>query len=240
MDLTIETAAMTSYTTFIGPRKYKIPFLFNIKNMDPKLMGTGFATVSFNTICPLKGKVKWIIHGGAQEVQYTCDIDAGTITYSPGVTQTIPGVAGHPISMNGVTNLDIFQYFAPANIEGNNFVNQVNADALKQFAQRMQAHRSDPAYFQTAQGKADAKKMQALQQQLGNKAPQSFSQASKAKPGSAGAAKNASEAKILPGQARLRVWGTFNPKSNSAFDGSINGDIGPVHAKMSVKVEKLD
>jgi hypothetical protein len=37
----------------------------------------------------------------------------------------------------------------------------------KAWAERMQAHRNDPAYFKTAQGKADLQRMQKLRQELG-------------------------------------------------------------------------
>ena len=45
--------------------------------------------------------------------------------------------------------------------------NVADAEDQKAWAERMQAHRGDPAYFKTAQGQADVQRMQKLQQELG-------------------------------------------------------------------------
>lgn len=45
--------------------------------------------------------------------------------------------------------------------------NIADAEDQKAWAERMQAHRNDPAYFKTPQGQADVKRMQKLQQELG-------------------------------------------------------------------------
>ncbi|HEY4326685.1 MAG TPA: hypothetical protein VGN20_22050 [Mucilaginibacter sp.] len=240
MDLTIEKAAMTSYTTFIGPKSYKIPFLFTINKMDAKHPAPALARLALVTVCPLKGKVQWVIHGGGQNVNYTCDIDKGLITYSPGGTTIIPGTAGRPFAMNGVTNLDILQYFAPATAEGTLFTNQVNAYDIKQFAQRIQAHSGDPNYFKTAQGKADLQKMQAMQQQLGNKTVHSTGEAALLHVANTTTPpSNNPYTKMMPGMARIRVQDMFDSKSSEAFNGSTEGAVGPIKASITVKVEKL-
>ncbi len=242
MDLTIEDAAMTSHSTFVGPKEYKIPFLFTIDKMNPKQLAPTHATILFNTICPQKGKVEWIFHGDA-DVRYTCDIDNGSITYSPGTTQVIPSLAGNPFAMNGATNLDIFQYFGPTQVIQNASTNIANSSDLIEFSKRMMAHQNDPAYFKTAQGKADLQRMQAMQKQLGNNSgPKNFGEASLLKQAKADApsnSDNSSKARILPGIARARVEDTFDPKSSNAFTGTLEGGIGPVQASIKVTVEKL-
>ncbi len=45
--------------------------------------------------------------------------------------------------------------------------NLADAEDQKAWAERMEAHRHDPAYFKTPQGQADVKRMQKLQQELG-------------------------------------------------------------------------
>jgi hypothetical protein len=45
--------------------------------------------------------------------------------------------------------------------------NVADANDQKAWAERMQAHKNDPAYFKTAQGQADVQRMQKLQQELG-------------------------------------------------------------------------
>ncbi len=46
--------------------------------------------------------------------------------------------------------------------------NIADAEDQKAWAERMQAHRNDPAYFKTPQGQADVKRMQKLRQELGS------------------------------------------------------------------------
>lgn len=240
MDMTIEKAALTEHMTLIGPKSYKIPFLFTINKMDAKHPAPALARLALVTVCPLKGKVQWLINGDGHIVHYTCDIDKGSITYSPGGSTVVPGVAGHPFAMNAATNLDILQYFIPATAEGTLFTNQVNTADTKQFAERMQAHRGDPNYFKTAQGKADLQKMQAMQQQLGNTTVHNSGQgalmhaANTTTPGS-----NNPYTTMMPGMARVRVQDMFDAKSSEAFNGSTEGAIGPIQASIKVKVEKL-
>jgi hypothetical protein len=44
---------------------------------------------------------------------------------------------------------------------------------------------------------------------------------------------------MLPGLARIRVQDMFDPKGNEPFNGSIEGAVGPIHASIKVKVEKV-
>jgi hypothetical protein len=239
MDLTIEDAAMTSHMTFIGPKAYKIPFLFTINKMDKKNPAPALARLALSTICPSKGKVQWIIDG-PPVVNYTCDIDKGSITYAPGTTQVIPGAAGQPFAMGGVTNLDILQYFGPSQAEGTSFTNQVNAASLKDFAQRIQAHQGDQAYFRTAQGKADLQKMQSLQKQMGNTMVKNAGEGALLHQAKADAPSNGdSTPKMLPGFARIRVQDMFDPKSSEAFNGTLDASVGPIQANIKVRVQKL-
>jgi hypothetical protein len=194
-----------------------------------------------NTICPQKGKVEWIFHGDA-DVRYTCDIDKGSITYSPGTTQVIPGVAGNPFAMSGGTNLDISQYFGPAQVIQNASTNIANSSDLIDFSKRMMAHQNDQSYFKTAQGKADLQRMQAMQKQLGNNGgPKTFGEAAlkQANTNLPSGGTNNSQTRILPGVARARVEDTFDPKSSTAFNGTLEGGIGPIQASIKVTVEKL-
>ncbi len=237
MDITIENAAMTDHMTFIGPGKYRIPFLFTVDKMDRKNPSPAPARMALTTVCPSKGKVQWVLQGGGQVVNYTCDIDHGSITYSPGATQVIPGAAGNAFAMNGVTNLDILQYFGPSQAQSTSTINQANANDLKQFAQRMQAHRGDPAFFNTAQGKADLKRMQAFQKQMG---VSSYSPGGVGVPSASGSSRGTTTAKMLPGMARVRVQDMFDPKNTEAFNGSVEGSVGPIHASIKVKVERQE
>jgi hypothetical protein len=241
MDLTIEQAAMTDHCTFIGPKSYKIPFLFTIDKMDPKHPAPASARLALVTVCPMKGQVKWIMQGGGEAVTYTCDIDKGSITYSPGATQQLPYVAGQPFAMNGMTYLDILQYFGPSQAQNMSSTNQANASELRQFAQRMQAHQGDSNYFKTAQGKADLQKMQALQKQLGNSMIKSSGEGAIYKVGQSQTPLRNPQAdpKMMPGMARIRVQDTFDPKSSDAFNGSVEGTVGPIQADIKVRVEKL-
>ncbi len=242
MDLEIEDASMTSHSTFIGPKAYKIPFLFTIGKMNPQQPSPTQATVSFNTICPQKGQVEWIFHGD-QDVSYTVDIDRGMISYSPGTSQVIPGAAGSPFAMSGATNLDIFQYFGLAQVKRDVSANLTGVTDLTAFSQRMMAHQGDPSYFKTAQGKADLARMQAMQKQLASTGgPQNMQEASLLKAANANlpANQNANKARIMPGLARIRVEDTFNPKSSTAFQGSTLGGVGQeIQASIKISVQKI-
>jgi hypothetical protein len=155
----------------------------------------------------------------------------------------LPGAAGQPFSMMGMTYLDILQYFGQNNAETTLFNNEANQADIKQFAQRMQAHRGDPSYFQTAQGKADLQKMQAMQQQLGNTTVHNSGQGSLMHAANttnpAGTSGSSPNTKMMPGMARIRVQDTFDIKSTQAFSGSTSGSVGPIQASIEVKVEKL-
>jgi hypothetical protein len=51
---------------------------------------------------------------------------------------------------------------------------------------------------------------------------------------------NSNRAKMLPGTARIRVEGMFNPDADdTAFDDSTEGSIGPLKASIKVTVQKL-
>lgn len=248
MDLTIEKAALTSHSIFEGPNKYKIPFLFTTDKRDPKHPGSLNATFALNTVCPQSGKVEWTFIAGDHRVKYTCDIDKGMLTYLPGGTVPVVGAVGKPYGLDASTDLDILQYFGEQEALDNTRQNLKKSDDLLIFMRRMQAHQHDPAYFNTPQGKADMQRMASFQKQSGSSAnmPKNFKQAAlynlanKDMP----PANGTNRAKMLPGTARIRVLGAFNPGAKGiAFDAStessfVNLNV-PLKASIKVIVEKL-
>jgi hypothetical protein len=244
MDLTIEKAALTSHSVFDGPNKYKIPFLFTTGNRDPKRPGALSATFALNTVCPQSGKVEWTFIAGDHRVKYTCDIDKGMLTYQPGGAVSVADAVGKPYAMDASTDLDILQYFGQQQVLNNTGQNLGKSNDLLIFMRRMQAHQHDPAYFKSPQGKADLQRMAAFQKQSGSGAnmPKNFQQAAlynltgKDMPPTI----NSNRAKMLPGTARIRVEGMFNPDADdTAFDDSTEGSIGPLKASIKVTVQKL-
>lgn len=243
MDLTIEKAALTSQSEFGGPNKYKIPFLFTTDKRDPKHPGPLNATFALNTVCPQSGKVEWIFTAGGHKVKYTCDIDKGTLTYLPGGTVPVAGAGGKPYGLDASTDLDILQYFGEQQVLNNTGQNLGKSNDLLIFMRRMQAHQHDPAYFNTPQGRADMQRMAAFQKQSGSggNMPKNFKQAAlynlanKDMPPT----NSTNRAKMLPGTARIRVQGAFNPGAKGiVFDASTEGSPAPLEVplKASIKV----
>ncbi|HVV54251.1 MAG TPA: hypothetical protein VHC47_02935 [Mucilaginibacter sp.] len=240
MDLTIETAQLTDHSTFIGPKAYKIPFLFTMDKLNNQ--HTAHATFALTTVCPMKGQVKWIFHADGHDVLYTVDIDKGTVTYQPGNTVSLPNGAGQPYAFNGASDLDILQYFGQTQVMNDFSENMSNGQDIIAFARRMQAHEHDPNYFKTAQGKADLKQMQTLQKKMGYNGamPQNMGQAALLKAANQyNPAPNSQAPKMMPGMARVRVEDTFNSEDGTAFNGTLQGGVGPMQASIKVKVEKL-
>lgn len=221
MKIDVEDAAMTSHSTFIGPKEYYVPFLFTIDKINTKNPAPVSARIGFNTICPKQGAVQWIFHGD-RDVSYTCNLDNGTITYSPGQTQKV-APAGYPLAMQAVTYLDIFQYIGLQQMTSNLSTNMANSQQIMTMAQQAQMYRNNPAMANTPQGRAALQQMQAFQAQMG-------------KPTTA--AQKATQ--MLPGTARVRVEGTYNPKSGNPFNGSMDGGVGPIKCSINVQVEKLN
>jgi hypothetical protein len=222
MKIDIDDAAISSYSTFTGPKEYYVPFLFTIDKINTKNPAPVKARIGFNTICPKQGAVQWVMHGGGQDVNYTCNIDNGTITYSPGQTQKVaPG--GSPLAMQGMTFLDIFQYLGQQQVASALSTNMANSQQIMAMAQQAQMYRNNPAMANTPQGKAALQQMQAFQAQMGK--PTTAAQTS---------------TQMLPGTARVWIEGTYNPKGSSPFSGSLDGSVGPIQSSIKVQVEKLN
>ncbi|HVT84371.1 MAG TPA: hypothetical protein VHD35_04170, partial [Chitinophagaceae bacterium] len=165
-----------------------------------------------------------------------------------------------------LSNLMADQNIATQNIN-QNISNEQDQMA---FAKRLQAHMNDPAYFKTAQGKADLQRMQSFNQQSGGNIVNSSSTTKnidadiakklKDNPGYAGSAQfqkdiGTSEmsraadkgiyqkdaiAQVTPGTAKVRIEGSFEPNSMEAFTGNLESSLGPMKVSVKITVEKID
>ncbi len=277
MNITVEKAdavnADGATGKLITPSQYTIPFLFTVGKMD-KQLSEGHAIVYLNTTSPQSGKVEWLYTVPNGTLNTTYDIDNGTLTNTPpGQTiRVIPKGSNTMFAMDAATGLDVLSnLMADQNIATKN-INQNISDAQDQmaFAKRLQAHMNDPAYFKTAQGKADLQRMQSFNQQIGGNIANSSSTTKnidadiakklKDNPGYAGSAQFQSDigkselgriadkdiyqkdamAQVTPGAAKVRIEGSFEPNSMEAFTGSLESAVGPMKTTIKITVEKMD
>jgi len=256
----------------ISPEQYKFPFLFTIANLD-KNSKTGKATVYLNTTAPQNGIVKNETTADGKTVTTIVDIDKGSLTtIAPGYTHTYPIAGGGTMYvMDGLTHLNLLTNFDSDIGTTMQNINQ-NLDDEKEkvaWAKRMQTHKNDPNYYQSAQGKKDMLMMQSFQQQMGGNIRNESSEAANIRqemtkkmeqdPKYAGSAQFKSDlsklhlvssdnsyfqkspmAEVAPGTARLRITGNFNTKSSEAFSESRENVTGPMHTTLKIKVEKLN
>lgn len=257
----------------ITPLQYTIPFLFTVAKMD-KQLSEGHAIVYLNTTSPESGQVQWLYTAQGGSLTTTYDIDNGTINNTPpGQTiQVIPKGSNTMFAMDAVTGLDILSnLMADQNIATQNINQNIsNEQDQMAFAKRLQAHMNDPAYFKTAQGKADLQRMQSFNQQSGGNIVNSSSTTKnidadiakklKDNPGYAGSAQfqkdiGTSEmsraadkgiyqkdaiAQVTPGTAKVRIEGSFEPNSMEAFTGNLESSLGPMKVSVKITVEKID
>ncbi|MBS1655171.1 MAG: hypothetical protein JSU05_10020, partial [Bacteroidetes bacterium] len=257
----------------ITPLQYTIPFLFTVGKMD-KQLSEGHAIVYLNTTSPESGQVQWLYTTPGGSLTTTYDIDNGTINNTPpGQTiQLIPKGSNTMFAMDAVTGLDILSnLMADQNIATQNINQNIsNEQDQMAFAKRLQAHMNDPAYFKTAQGKADLQRMQSFNQQSGSNIVNSSSTTKnidadiakklKDNPGYAGSAQfqkdiGTSEmsraadkgiyqkdamAQVTPGTAKVRIEGSFEPNSMEAFSGNLESSLGPMKVTIKITVEKID
>ena len=271
MNITVEKgyAANTpeGSVKLIAPFQYTIPFLFTVGKMD-KSFSEAHAIVYLNTTSPQSGQVSWSYPKGNTVI----DIDKGTLTTVGGTTAQIPQAAGNPYAMSGATGLDILGLLMTDRNLAMQNINQNTANAQEKmaWAKRLQAHMNDPAYFKTAQGKADLQQMQSSYQQIGGNIANSSTAtknrdadiANKIKndPAYAGSAQFQSDigklqlsrigdeditqkkamAEVAPGFGTVRIEGTFEPKSMEAFTGNLESTVGPMNTSIKITVEKLD
>jgi hypothetical protein len=257
----------------ITPLQYTIPYLFTVGKMD-KQLSEGHAIVYLNTTSPESGQVQWLYTTPGGSLTTTYDIDNGTIINTPpGQTiQVVPKGSNTMFAMDALTGLDILSnLMADQNIATQNSnQNIANSQDQMDFAKRLQAHMNDPAYFKTAQGKADLQRMQSFNQQVGGNMVNSSSTTKnigadiakkiKDNPGYAGSAQFQKDigksemsrvadksiyqkdamAQVTPGTAKVRIEGNFEPNSMDAFTGNLESSIGPMKIIVKITVEKVE
>lgn len=254
------------------PMQYTFPFLFSIGKMG-KGTSTAQAIVYLNSTAPEKGIVTWLYTGTGASLTTTYDIDKGTVTNNPGQTiQMVPKGNNTMFAMGTATGLDLLpSLMGDQNIaRTNNMQNLANANDQKAFAERMRARmNNDPAYFKTAQGKADLQRMASFNQQVGGNIENSSSATKNMDADIANKIKNNPDyarsgqlrndinnsqtsigqdkfvyqkdamAQVTPGTAKVRIEGSFNAKSGSAFTGQLESSIGPMKTTIKISVEKI-
>ncbi len=278
MNITIEKGDLVNKDggsgKIIAPSKYTIPFLFTIGKMD-KALSEGHGTLYLNTTSPQTGVVASVYTTTNGSVTTTIDMDKGTMTITPPgkTTRLIPEGKSNMYALDAVTNLNLLSGLAAGNPDiaiQNANQNISNAQDQIAFAKRMQSHMNDPAYFKTAQGISDMKKMQAFQQQIGGNIANTSSTTKnieaeitkkiKDDPNYVGSDQFQSDigkshlssiadndiyqkpamAQVTPGAGTVRIEGSFEPKSMEAFNGTLKGSEGPVQVTINIKVEKME
>lgn len=256
----------------ITPLQYVFPFLFTIGKMDKNASG-GHAVFYLNTTAPQSGIVKWITTSSDGSVTNITDIDKGTITYiSPIGEQTIQPIPGGMMyAMDNMTNLNVLTGLMvdPQLIMQNVNQNITNAKDKMAFAQRLQAHENDPAYFKTAQGKADLQRAQASYQQLGGNITNTsdatknsdaeIARKIKNNPGYAGSKQFQQDmakanlnrvtdeniyqkpamAQVTAGTAVIRIEGVFNAKGDANFQANKEASLSSLHSIVKISIRKV-
>ena len=243
-----------------APFSYTIPFLFSIDKMN-KANPVGNGTMFLYYTGPAKGQVVWKIEGGDKVIIKTQDLDKGLLIFDPGKAfpMGIPRTSSNSdITMGSTTELNLISSINRMNIKNtmdNTNQNLVNSNEMLDFSKRMQAHKNDPNYFKTKQGKADLQKLMSLRKQVGENITNTSSQTKKINadinqrydnsPNYAGSQKMRSDAgkvelgatgdkalfkapplaQVTPGSALLRIEDKFNPKAQQAFSKEIKGSV---------------
>lgn len=229
MQIKVDAAGVDGKMTLQTPKNYNIPFVINVGNVG-KLLNK-----------PAKAKIS---------------IEAFSPTANNGVT--LPEVyqtQAYPLTLTGNIN----QMFSACFMKNTVATVQENGTKARQdmeFIQRVRANENNPAYFQSAQGKADMQALQKLSQENGfdlskmysgpGKAPAGTSAASQAfvhgiqaTQSNAAGAPNAYTPTVLGGM--FHADGTFNPQSATAMEINENSsDTGELHGAIKITVEKIN
>jgi len=230
MQVTVQTAGVAGKMMLKSPYNYNIPFVLNLGNVGKRVDKQAPAKISIENFSPVDNK------GFPQAETYT--------------------VQGHDIVLSGNIN----SMFATAFMQTTQAAIQESAAKAEQdmgFLKRVQANQNNPAYFQTAQGKADMQQLQKMSQETGRGYSSVYGNSKANGKGSAsaqnviqgqmatqnnasayGAAPNAYTPTVLGGT--FHADGTFNPQGGTAMEIDKNESTGEMHGTIKITVEKVN
>ncbi|MBS1501615.1 MAG: Ig-like domain-containing protein [Bacteroidetes bacterium] len=230
MQVNVITAGVPGKMTLINPRKYNIPIVINVGNVGAGLKRSAKATIAIQSFSPTDNMSRTI------EEMY----------------RTPASVISMPNNINAVFHSAFMQ----------NTISSVKANGAKArqdlpVLERLRANKNNPAYFQSAQGKADLAALQKLSQQHGFDLSKMYSGKGKAPAGASAAniafvqgikntqtdpnaSKTAPDAGVPSVMGGLyQKEGTFNPQSSTALEIDDQSSVGPVHGNIKITIEKI-